>query len=186
MSVNQGCFTPNGNYYITSDLQWGADVPGFFRVNRGTLTTIRVASTEENEPQNLAVAVTEAGSASETIAVSPDGQFLVSSNMRNTGLLESDPLYDPKASLNLYRVNSTSGVLTKVGEWKYEATLPQGLIFAPSGDYLYVGVNAYNDDNPLQGGVEVWQIIQGDNPQLRRTNTIVRAPRGVHTLAAID
>ena len=182
-----GCFTPDGKYYITSDLQWGTDVPGFFGVNRGTLTTIRVASpAEEGEVQNFAVAVAEGGSASETIAVSPDGQFLVSSNMRNTGLLKSDPLYNPEASLNLYSINSISGVLTKLGEWEYEATLPQGLVFDPSGDYLYVGVNAYNDDNPLQGGVEVWQVIRGDNPQLKRTNTVVRAPRGVHTLAAIE
>ena len=179
-----GCFTPDGKHYITSDLQWGADVPGFFGVNRGTLTTIRVAS-PEGELQNYSVAVAEGGSASETIAVSPDGQLLVSSNMRNTGLLESDPLYDPEASLNLYSIDSASGVLTKLGEWKYEATLPQGLVFDPSGDYLYVGVNAYDDDNPLQGGVEVWQVIKED-PQLKRTNTIVRAPRGVHTLAAIE
>lgn len=182
-----GCFTPDGKYYITSDLQWGADVPGFFGVNRGTLTTIRVASPEEgSDRQNFAVAVAQGGSASETIAVSPDSQFLVTSNMRNTGLLESDPLYDPEASLNLYRLDSPSGILTKLGEWKYQATLPQGLVFDPSGDYLYVGVNAYSDDNPLQGGVEVWQVLKGDNPQLKRTNTIVRAPRGVHTLAAID
>ena len=180
-----GCFTPDGKYYITSDLQWGADVPGFFNVNRGTLTTIRVASPEE-EQQNFAVAVTEGGLASETIAVSPNGQLLVTSNMRNTGQLESDPLYDPEASLNLYSINGTSGVLTKLGEWKYEATLPQGLVFDPSGDYVYVGVNAYNDSNPLQGGVEVWQVIKEDNPQLKRTNTIVRVPRGVHTLAAIE
>ena len=180
-----GCFTPDGKYYITSDLQWGADVPGFFGVNRGTLTTIRVASSEE-ERQNYSVAVAEGGSASETIAVSPDGQFLVLSNMRNTGLLESDPLYDPEASLNLYSINSTSGILTKLGEWEYEATLPQGLVFDPSGDYLYVGVNAYDDGNPLQGGIEVWQVVEGDNPQLKRTNTVVRAPRGVHTLAAIE
>ena len=179
-----GCFTPDGKYYITSDLQWGADVPGFFGVNRGTLTTIRVASSEE-ERQNYSVAVAEGGSASETIAVSPDGQFLVLSNMRNTGLLESDPLYDPEASLNLYSIDSASGISTKLGEWKYEATLPQGLVFDPSGDYLYVGVNTYSDDNPLQGGIEVWQIIKED-PQLKRTNTIVRAPRGVHTLAVIE
>jgi DNA-binding beta-propeller fold protein YncE len=105
--------------------------------------------------------------------------------MRKTGQLKSSPTYDPEASLNLYRIDSTSGVLTKLGEWKYQATLPQGLVFDPSGNYIYVGVNAYNDDNPLRGGVEVWQVIKGKNPQLKRTNTIVRAPRGIHTLAAI-
>ena len=68
-------------------------MPDFFGVNRGTLTTIRVASPEEKtEPQNFAVAVTEGGLASETIAVSPDSQLLVTSNMRNTGQLKSDPL----------------------------------------------------------------------------------------------
>jgi DNA-binding beta-propeller fold protein YncE len=181
-----GRFTPDGRYYITSDLQWGPDVPGFFNVNQGLLTTIRVAAPDApaDKVQHFTVAVAEGGLASETIAISPDGRFLVASSMRNTGKLKSDPVYNPEASLGLYQINPQTGVLTKMGEWMYEATLPQGLAFDTSGNFIFVGVNAYND-NPMQGGVEVWQLRRGDKASLERTTTIIRLPRGVHTLSLI-
>jgi DNA-binding beta-propeller fold protein YncE len=181
-----GRFTPDGRYYITSDLQWGPDVPGFFNVNQGLLTTIRVAApdTPTDKVQHFTVAVTEGGLASETIAISPDGQFIVTSSMRNTGKLKSDPIYNPEAALGLYRIDSTTGVLKKMGEWMFEATLPQGLAFDASGNFIFVGVNAYND-TPMQGGVEVWQLRRGEKASLERTNTVIRLPRGVHTLSLI-
>jgi DNA-binding beta-propeller fold protein YncE len=182
-----GSFTPDGRYYITSDLQWGTDVPGFHNVNQGLLTTIRVAATDApvDKAQHFTVAVVEGGLASESIAISPDGQFLVTSSMRNTGKLKSDPIYNPEASLGLYQINSETGVLNKMGEWMFKATLPQGLAFDASGSFVFVGVNAYDDNNPLQGGVEVWQLRREEKASLERMNTIIRLPRGVHTLSLI-
>jgi Lactonase, 7-bladed beta-propeller len=182
-----GRFTPDGRYYITSDLQWGPDVPGFFNVNQGLLTTIRVAApdTPADKVQHFTVAVAEGGLASETIALSPDGQFLVTSSMRNTGKLKSDPIYNPEASLGLYQISPETGVLNKMGEWMFEATLPQGLAFDASGNFIFVGVNAYNDNSPMQGGVEVWQLQRGEKASLERLNTVMRLPRGVHALSLI-
>jgi hypothetical protein len=181
-----GRFTPDGRYYITSDLQWGPDVPGFFNVNQGLLTTIRVAApdTPADKVQHFTVAVAEGGLASETIAISPDGQFVVTSSMRNTGKLKSDPIYNPEASLGLYRIDPETGVLSKMGEWMFEATLPQGLTFDASGNFIFVGVNAYNN-TPMQGGVEVWQLQRGEKASLERLNTVMRLPRGVHALSLI-
>ncbi|MFM7423551.1 MAG: beta-propeller fold lactonase family protein [Elainella sp.] len=181
-----GRFTPDGRYYITSDLQWGPDVPGFFNVNQGLLTTIRVATPDApaDKAQHFTVAVVEGGLASESIAISPDGQFLVVSSMRNTGKLKSDPIYNPEASLGLYQINPETGVIDKIGEWSFEATLPQGLAFDASGSFVFVGVNTYND-NPMQGGVEVWQLHRGAKASLERMNTTIRLPRGVHTLSLI-
>ncbi|MEM6256674.1 MAG: beta-propeller fold lactonase family protein [Cyanobacteria bacterium P01_D01_bin.156] len=183
-----GRFTPDGHYYITSDLQWGPDVPGFFNVNQGVLTTVRVAASDApaEQAQHFTVAVAEGGLASETIAISPNGQFLVVSSMRNTGKLRADPSYDPEASLGLYRINPETGVLSRIGEWRYEATLPQGLAFDTSGNFVFVGVNAYNNDNPMQGGVEIWRLQQGEDVRLERLNTVMRLPRGVHMLSLID
>lgn len=182
-----GRFTPDGHYYITSDLQWGPDVPGFFNVNQGLLTTIRVAAPDVSidQAQHFTVAVTEGGLASETIAISPDGQFLIVSSMRNTGKLRSDPIYNPEASLGLYRLNPETGALSKIGEWTYEATLPQGLAFDASGNFVFVGVNAYNDNNPMQGGVEIWQLHPDEEARLERLNTAIRLPRGVHSLSLV-
>jgi 6-phosphogluconolactonase (cycloisomerase 2 family) len=105
--------------------------------------------------------------------------------MRNTGKLKSDPIYNPEASLGLYQINSETGVLNKMGEWMFKATLPQGLAFDASGSFVFVGVNAYDDNNPLQGGVEVWKLRREEKASLERMNTIIRLPRGVHTLSLI-
>jgi DNA-binding beta-propeller fold protein YncE len=182
-----GQFTPDGHYYITSDLQWGPDVPKFFNVNQGLLTTIQVARSNlpTDKAQHFTVAVSEGGLASESIAISPDGQFLVTSSMRTTGKLKSDPTYSPEASLGLYQINPKTGVLNKMGEWMFEATLPQGLAFDASSNFVFVGVNAYNDNHPMQGGVEVWQLHRGEKASLERLNTVIRLPRGVHTLSLI-
>ncbi len=182
-----GRFTPDGRHYITSDLQWGPDVPGFFNVNQGLLTTIRVAATDvpADKVQHFTVAVVEGGLGSESIAISPDGKFLVTSSMRNTGKLKSDPIYNPEASLGLYQINPETGVLDKMGEWMFKATLPQGLTFDASSNFVFVGVNAYDDNNPMQGGVEVWQLRREEKASLERMNTTIRLPRGVHTLSLI-
>jgi Lactonase, 7-bladed beta-propeller len=183
-----GTFSPDGKHYFTSDLMWGTDVEGFFQVNTGLLTSIKIAdpSSSGDAVKHFVSAVVAGGLNAETIAVSPDGKLLAALALRNTGRLKSEATYDPKAALRLYRINATSGELTLVGETMFEAALPQGLAFDPSGAFLYVGVNEYgNETGPLKGAVEVWRVRQGATPSLQRTDQRFRAPRGVHTLALI-
>lgn len=183
-----GEFTPDGRYYITSDLMWGPEVPRFYGYRGlGTLTTIAVASPDLplDRVQHQLVAVTPGGFQSETLAISDDGALLALSNLRTTGLPTESELFDPNASVSLYTINSDTGVLSKQDEVMYEALLPQGLAFDPSGQLLYVGVSEYFDDDDalLKGSVEVWRI--NDNNRLERTEREYRAPRGVHVVKVL-
>lgn len=178
-----GEFTPDGRYYITSDLMWGPEVPRFYGYHgQGTLTTIAVDTPDASPDavQHQLVAVTSGGFQSETLAISDDGTLVALSNLRTTGLPLESELFDPNASVSLYTMNRDTGALTKQDEVKYEAMLPQGLAFDPSGQLLYVGVSEYFDDDDalLKGSVEVWRINDGD--RLERTEQQYRAPRGVH------
>ncbi|MEM6433201.1 MAG: beta-propeller fold lactonase family protein [Cyanobacteria bacterium P01_D01_bin.115] len=184
-----GKFTSDGRYYITSDLMWGPEVPRFYGYQgQGTLTTIAVGlpSTATDVVQNQLVAVTPGGFQSETLAISEDGTLLALSNMRTTGLPRDSELFDPNASISLYRIDLSSGALTKLDEVTFEALLPQGLAFDPSGQQLYVGVNEYFDGETTssEGGVEVWDIV--DQSHLERTNKRYRAPRGVHVVQTLS
>ncbi|MEO0377857.1 MAG: beta-propeller fold lactonase family protein [Cyanobacteria bacterium P01_A01_bin.17] len=182
-----GEFTPDGQYYITSDLMWGPEVPRFYGYRgQGTLTTIAVASPEAtgDSAQHQLVAVATGGFQSETLAISDDGTLLALSNMRTTGLPTESDLFAPEASVSLYAINLDTGELLKQDEATFEALLPQGLAFDPSGQLLYVGLSEYfNDaDAPLKGSVEAWRI---DGSSLERTDLRYRAPRGVHVVKTI-
>lgn len=182
-----GEFTPDGRYYIVSELMWGPDVPRFYGYRgQGTLTTIAVDSPEttEDNVQHQLVAVTPGGFQSETLAISDDGASLAISNMRTTGLPTDSDLFNPEASVSLYSVDQETGELTKQDEVEFEVLLPQGLAFDPSHRFLYVGVGEYFDDGaaPLKGSVEVWRI---DGDRLERTDTRYRAPRGVHVVRVL-
>jgi DNA-binding beta-propeller fold protein YncE len=183
-----GTFSPDGKLYFTSDLMWGPDVEGFFKVNQGLITSIRVAdpASSGDAARHFVSAVAPGGLASETIAVSPDGRLLAALAMRNTGQLTSDPIYDPRAALRLYSIDAGSGALVLAHETLFEAVLPQGLAFDPSGQWLYVGINQYPRENVvLQGAVEVWRLSTGGKPAATRTGQRFRAPRGVHSLVVM-
>ena len=183
-----GEFTPDGRYYITSDLMWGPEVPRFYGYRgRGTLTTIAVASPDEVEDavQHQLVAVATSGFQSETLAISDDGMWLALSNLRTTGLPLDSDLFDPSASVSLYDIDQDTGELTKRDEVMFEAMVPQGLAFDSSGTSLYVGVNEYfdNDAAPLKGSIERWHI-DGEG-RLERTSQRYSAPRGVHVVKVL-
>jgi DNA-binding beta-propeller fold protein YncE len=183
-----GAFSPDGRQYFTSDMMWGMDVEGFFRTNQGLITSVRLAPADATGEalRHVTTAVSAGGLASESIAVSPDGRFLAALSLRNTGQLPNDPIYDKRAGLSLFRIDAATGVLTLVHETLFEAVLPQGLAFDPSGAFLYVGINEYaGEEAVLKGAIEVWSVTGGDNPTLTRTDTRFRAPRGVHTVVVL-
>ena len=181
-----GAFTPDGSHYITSDLMWGPDVRRFYGiVGQGTLTTIALADPAAAEPRHEIVGVQTGGFQSESIAVSPDGTKVAVSSLRATGLPQDSELFDPEASVSLYSFDAESGGLMLIEEERFEAHLPQGLAFDPSGEHLYVGVNEYFDaTEPVnRGAIEVWDV--GDDG-LTRTDVRMPAPRGVHVVQTIE
>lgn len=180
-----GAFTPNGRHYVTSDLMWGPDVQRFYGANFGTMTSIRVADPTADAPRHLIQSIVEGAHQAETIAMSPDGTRVAVSALRNTGLPQDDPTFDPEAAVALYALDPETGVLSLIEEERFEAHLPQGLAFDPSGTALYVGVNEYFDatDPVMRGGVETW-TVEADG--VTRTDMRMPAPRGVHVVRAIE
>lgn len=181
-----GLFTPDGTHYITSDLMWGADVQRFYGiVGQGTLTSIRLADLDASEPAHFIQGIQTGGFQAETLAISPDGTLIATSNLRTTGLPQDSALFDAAASVSLYAFDAESGGMTLIEEEFFDAHLPQGLAFDPGGDHLYVGVNEYFDatDPVTRAGIELWEISAEG---LDRTATRMPAPRGVHVVRALE
>jgi 6-phosphogluconolactonase (cycloisomerase 2 family) len=181
-----GRFSPDGRFYITSDIQWGIDTEGFYGVQEGILTTVRLADVGStgDEARHVVPHIALGPWGAETLVFSPDGRFLVTANLRGTGKPDGDRHLTENASVSLYELDAESGRLTQRGEWPFEAVLPQGLAFDPTGSTLFVGVNRYRNEEAMPGGaVEVWRLVTEGTPRLERTPERVRLPAGVHTLA---
>jgi 6-phosphogluconolactonase (cycloisomerase 2 family) len=181
-----GRFSPDGRFYITSDLQWGIDTKGFYGVQEGILTTILVAEVGAagDAARHTVPHIALGAWASETIMFSPDGRFLVTSNLRGTGKPDGDPDWTDASSISLYEMDPQTGRLTRRGEWPFDGVLPQGLAFDRTGSTLFVGVNRYRSEQVGPGGaVEVWHLLTDGMPRLERTPQRIRLPAGVHTLA---
>jgi 6-phosphogluconolactonase (cycloisomerase 2 family) len=181
-----GRFSPDGRFYVTSDLQWGIDTKGFYGVQEGILTTIRVADVgaAADAARHTVPHIALGAWASETVVFSPDGRFLVTSNLRGTGKPDGDADWTNASSISLYEMEPRTGRLTRRGEWPFDAILPQGLAFDRTGSTLLVGVNRYRTEQVGPGGaVEVWHLRIDGTPRLQRTSERIRLPAGVHTLA---
>ncbi|MER9564844.1 beta-propeller fold lactonase family protein [Mesorhizobium sp. M0571] len=182
-----GRFSPDGRHYITSDVQWGIDTVGFYGVQEGVLTTVRLADVGAtgDAARHTVPHIALGGWGAETIAFSPDGRFLVTSNLRGTGKPDGSRDRTEHASLSLYQLDAETGRLIPHGEWPLAGVLPQGLAFDRMGQKLFVGVNRYrNDETPLGGAVEIWGITTEGRPALAPTSDRIRLPAGVHTIVA--
>ncbi|WP_292443492.1 beta-propeller fold lactonase family protein [Mesorhizobium sp.] len=182
-----GKFSVDGRYYVTSDLQWGIDTDGFYGVQEGILTTVKLAAvgTSGDAARHTVPHIALSGWGAETIAFSPDGRFLVTSNLRGTGKPDGSRDWTEQASLSLYELDGETGRLIPHGEWPFPAVLPQGLAFDKSGSRLLVGVNRYrNEETPLGGAVEIWRLQTDGRPALVASGESIRLPVGVHTVMA--
>jgi hypothetical protein len=98
--------------------------------------------------------------------------------MRGTIFSENSPRFTRQATLSLMTLDR-AGQLTKIDDYPFEGSLPEGAAFDASGNALAVTVYNYFTLKP-EGGIEFWQVIEKPTPELRRTGYVIDVGRGVH------
>ncbi len=168
-ALGVGHFTPDGRYFITTNLLWGDDVESqYVGTQSSYLTAIRFAdrSNADNQVRHQIVSTASVGGSAEEFAISSNGQFVVSLNMEASFLPWNDERLTRYSSLTLLSFNPETGRLTPHNTTQFEGILPEGITFDGSGNYLAVA--NFDRFNPTREGttLDFWRVIPDRVPTL--------------------
>lgn len=175
-----GAFSPSGGHFFTTNLGWDRSQDRYLvSAPNTTVSMIRVAGADAEDPAHRVVATAGAGQNGEGIAVSPRGDLVAIGNLRRSFLRETDPAFTLGGTLQLLRVDETAGTLTSGPEVEGPAG-PQGLSFDATGDHLLV-------TDFERGVVQIWRVDRSQDgpPALRYTGLRVGVGDGAHNVAII-
>lgn len=179
-----GRFTPDGRHYLTAD--WGRDfaattLEGRLPTQPSSVGVIRLAEpgARPAQAQHRRLGHVPTDLSSEGLAVSPDGRWVATVNMRGTALPADSARFDHEASVTLLRFDAAAGRLAKVAEHRFAGVLPEGASFDRSSQHLLVTVFQYPAGQQAGGGLEVFGIGEGEPAGLRHLGRLA-LPHGAH------
>ena len=184
-----GRFSPDGSHYLTANLFWGPDVPGIWtEAVDGDVMSIRfdAEGAGGDGPRHFIVGRALTGASPEGIAISPDGEWAVTTNLEVSYAPADDPRHTPYASLTLIDIDRETGRLSAVDTYYFDGILPEAAAFDASGRYVSV-VNYDQHVGGAEGGsIDFWRLVEGDAPKLVQTRTSVTVPHGPHSTMLVN
>jgi len=178
-------FTPDGRHVVTTDLQWGDDVKGFLvGAPAGNLSVIRVSAQSGDNPESLhqVVCTTPVGVSPESMAISSDGRYVVTANLRQSMMpLGSSELTG--GSISLLTLDD-SGMLTSHGEVEL-AAMPQGISFDRGNNHLIVSQFRSTDPEAVDGELAFFKLNKGASPSLTAGDFFVGVGIGPHGVVIV-
>lgn len=183
------CFSPDGRFVFANGGP-ASFAPG--EALHGWVLSIRLdahAGGPAAEPVHEVVSRARTGYTPEGLAISPDGQLLVTVNLEQTHLPAADPARTRYASLSLLAVDPASGQLQSAGEFAFDGLLPESAVFDRSSRRLAVANFGQLDDEMAGGTLDFWRVVgtvHGPEPlRLVQTRQSLPVQRGAHTLAIV-
>ncbi|MGI4885439.1 MAG: hypothetical protein ACRYFR_10825 [Janthinobacterium lividum] len=177
------CFSPDGRFFFANGS--AATQP------RGVVLGVRLDAKpgQAGGPVHEVVARQPTGAIPEGLAISPDGQLLVTTNLEHTYLPVGHPQRGRYASLSLFAVNQATGALTAAGDFAFDGMLPESAVFDRSSRRLAVADYGELDDPTGPGHLDFWRVVgdaHGPEPlRLVKTAHSLPVQRGAHTLALV-
>ncbi len=177
-----GAFTPDGKFFISTDLQWGQDVDGFnVGAPAGQLTSIRL----DDAGAHRVVSTAGVGISPEGLAISNDGRLVATSNLLRSFLPEGDPRATREGSLSLLTFSPATGELTLAGEFPINA-MPAGITFDSKDQFLAVTQFRSFDPAATTGELSFWRVNRdGSTPSLEQMDFFVGLGQGPHGVLII-
>jgi DNA-binding beta-propeller fold protein YncE len=187
-----GRFTPDGRHFIVNNLYWGADVEGTWtEAPKGSINSIRLeaGTQEDGSPRHALISRVQTGVSPEGLAISPNGRYVVTTNLERSYLPYNDNRITWYSSLTLATLNPETGQLNHVADYPFDGILPEAAAFDASSQYLAV-VNYDHFDDSIKGGtIDFWRIGAdplNPQPQLIKTNYSIPVTRGIHSMVLVE
>lgn len=184
-------FAPDGRHVIVNALYWGPDVEGrWSEAPRGSVVSIRLeaGSQADGSPRHALVSRAMTGVSPEGLAISPDGRYVVTTNLERSYLPYDDNRITWFSSLSLITLDPQTGQLNRVADYPYDGILPEAAAFDASSQYVAVANYDHFDDRIQGGSIDVWRIATDPlNPQpvLVQTRYSIPVTRGVHSMVLV-
>jgi 6-phosphogluconolactonase (cycloisomerase 2 family) len=177
---DEGSFSPDGSYFVTTDLRWGdRPPPNYLSPPAGTLTAVRF---DAENGRHAATSQAPVSISPEGIAFSPDGRHLVTASLTRSFFPWDDERLTMGGALDLLTLDAATGKLMHVESQPLQGILTEGLTFDASGNFIAVTHFDRYDPRRRRGVVEFWRVISDERPRLERTNYEIEVVSGPHTL----
>ncbi len=182
-------FSPDGRHLIANALYWGPDVEGNWNeAPRGSVYAIRLEAgkTADGGVRHALVSRAITGVSPEGLAVSPDGKWVVTTNLERSYLPWDDKRLTPFASLSLFALSPENGQLRHRGDFAFDGILPEAASFDASSTALAVVTYDHFDEAKKGGAIDFWRLardpLDPDRVLLAKTNHSVPVTRGAHSI----
>lgn len=179
------CFSLDGRFVFANG---GPAAPLLNEPLRGLVLSIRLDG-QPGGPGHAVVSHLPTGYIPEGLAVSPDGQLLVTTNLEQTFQPVGNAQRSRYASLSLFAIDPASGELTAAGDFAFDGLLPESAVFDRSSRRLAVANFGSLNDLTAPGSIDFWRVVgAAHGPELLRlvkTACAIPVQRGVHTLAIV-
>lgn len=186
-----GRFTPDGRHFVTADLHWGQDVEGYLvGAPEGSVTVVRLSTVEsavaEGAPEvrHEVASTATVGISPEGLAVSPDGRWVVTANLRRSMLPATDPRVTMGGSLSLLGLDGKTGELISHGEFPLKA-MPEGICFDAAGRHVVVTQFRSFDPQAVDGELAFFKLVPGREPRLVPGDFYVGVGVGPHGVVIV-
>ncbi len=179
----KACFTPNGRFLIVNAM-YSASV-------RGSVTSIGIAAQNPNgaTPTHQIVSRILTGVLPEGLAISPDANWIVTTNLE-----QSTQPFDKLeqgffSSLTLIRLNAETGLLERIGDFAFDGILPESAVFDNTGQFLAVATFDHYDADRKGGSIDFWRLTSDYFDPTRialvKTDYSVPVTRGIHSMVIV-
>jgi len=185
-------FTPNGKYIAINAIYADGDIiDGGLGAPYGSVSLVALDSKRDRngDPVHLLSARATTGVMPEGLTISPNGAYIVTSNLERSSTAIEDPKQGFFSSLTLISLDQENGRLKTEGTFAVDAVLPEATIFDNSSKFLAMTAFDHYDPSKKGGSIVFWRIVKDfynpDRIELVRTNYEVPVTRGAHTIGII-
>jgi DNA-binding beta-propeller fold protein YncE len=185
-------FTPDGRHLVANALFWGPDVEGQWNeAPRGSVYVIRLEAGKmaDGSVRHALVSRAMTGVSPEGLAVSPDGRWVVTTNLERSYLPWDDKRLTPYSSLSLFALDADTGQLAHKGDFAYDGILPEAAAFDASSTAVAVVTYDHFDEAKRGGSVDFWRLtgdpLDPNSVVLVKTDHSVPVTRGAHSMVLV-